>query len=336
MDDQTNHIPLTSSELANLWTQYMNDSMAYHFISHALKNCKDKEVYEILEYAQSLSHTHLTKLKDLFQKDNFPVPHGFTKDDVNLNAPPLFSDIFMLVYMQIMSLHGLNGYALSLGTSVRADQRDYYIQCNKETMELYNRTVNVMLKKGLISRTPPINPPKEIDFVKKQTFLSGWIGERRPLNAIEISGIHYNMQKSVVKVVLEIAFSQVAKSTDIRDYFIRGAAVCEKHNEILGSILNEEHLSPPKIWTSEVTNSSESPYSDKLMLFHIVALISVAMGYYGAAMSVAQRRDLSLQYMRLIAEIGLYAEDGANLLIKYEWLEQPPTVDDRKAIAKEK
>ena len=336
MDNQTNHISLTASELANLWTQYMNDSMACHFLTHSLKVCKDKEVYAILEYALSLSQSHLTKLKDFFQNENYPVPQGFSKSDVNLDAPRLFSDTFMLVYLQIMSLHGLSGYALSVGTSVRSDQRRYYIQCNNETMELHNRTVTVMLKKGIYSRTPVINAPDNVDFVKKQNFMFGWIGERRPLNAIEISGIHYNMQKTVVKVVLEIAFSQVAKSAEIRDYFIRGIAVCEKQNEVLGSILVEEHLSPPRFWASEVTNSSEAPFSDKLMLFQIVSLVSVALGYNGAAMSVSQRKDLSLQYIRLMAEMGQYAEDGANLLIKNGWLEQPPTIDDREAIAKKK
>jgi hypothetical protein len=328
------NVRLTSAELASLWTQYMNDSMAICFFSHCLKTCKDQDVYPIIEHAISLSNSHLKNIEGFFKKEDYPIPKGFSEEDVNLQAPPLFTDTLVLIYLHIMSLHGLNGYALSLGTSARADQRKYFIQCNTETMELFDQVVNVMLNKGIFSRAPFINAPHEVDFVTKQSFLTGWFGDRRPLNAIEISGIHYNMQKTVVKVILELGFSQVAKSKEIREYLRRGTTICEKHLEVFGSILAEDHLSSPKRWESEISNSTESPYSDKLMLFHVVTLLSVAVGYYGAAMSVAQRRDLIVQYTRLTGEMGKYAEDGANLLIKNGWMEQPPTVDDREALAK--
>jgi hypothetical protein len=329
-------VRLTAAELANLWTQYMNDSMAYQFLSHAIKNCQDQEINNVLEKAKTMSERHLKKMKGFFNEEKYPLPHGFTKADVNLNAPPLFSDTSMLIYMQTMTLHGLSGYALSVGTSVREDVRNFYIEVNQGTMDLYSKTVDVMLKKGVYVRPPSLNPPEEVDFVKKQSFLNGWFGERRPINAIELSGIFYNMQKNSVKILLEIGFSQVAESAEIRDYFLRGAALCEKQNEVLGSILASEHLPIPGSISSEVTASTTPPFSDKLMLFHIVSLISVALGYYGAAVSVCQRRDLSAHFMRLMAEIAQYAEDGANLLIKNGWLEQPPTVTDRESLAKRK
>ncbi|QOR67850.1 DUF3231 family protein [Cytobacillus suaedae] len=312
----------------------MNDSMAFHFLSHAIKNCQDQEITDILEKARTMSENHLKKLKGFFNQEKYPVPQGFTKADVNLNAPPLFTDTSMLIYMQTMTLHGMSAYALSVGTSVREDIRNFYIEMSQGTMDLYNKTVDIMLKKGVYTRPPSINPPEEVDFVKKQSFLNGWFGERRPINAIELSGIFYNMQKNAVKVLLELGFSQVAVSAEIRDYFLRGAALCEKQNEVLGSILASEHLPIPASISSEITASTTPPFSDKLMLFHIVSLISVALGYYGAAVSVCQRRDLSAHFVRLMAEIGQYAEDGANLLIKNGWLEQPPTVTDRESLAK--
>ncbi|MBP1941040.1 DUF3231 family protein [Cytobacillus luteolus] len=329
-------VRLTAAELANLWTQYMNDSMAYHFLSHAIKNCQDQDIKNVLEKAVSMSEKHLKKLKGFFNAEKYPVPHGFTKADVNLNAPPLFSDSSMLIYMQTMTLHGLTGYALSVGTSVREDIRNFYIEVNQGTMDLYSMTIDIMLKKGVYVRPPSLNPPEEVDFVKKQSFLNGWFGDKRPINAIELSGIFYNMQKNHVKILLEIGFSQVATSAELRDYFLRGMKVCEKQNEVLGSILASEHLPEPGSLASEVTNSTTPPFSDKLMLFHVVSLISVALGYYGAAVSVCQRRDLSAHFLRLMAEIGQYAEDGANLLIKNGWLEQPPTVTDRESLATRK
>lgn len=72
------------------------------------------------------------------------------------------------------------------------------------------------------------------------------------------------------------------------------------------------------------------------MLFHIQTLVSATIGFYGAGMAVSQRRDLALQYTSLLAEIGLYAEDGAQLLISNGWLEQPPLADDKENLGNRK
>jgi len=88
------------------------------------------------------------------------------------------------------------------------------------------------------------------------------------------------------------------------------------------------------IWTSEVTDSKEPPFSDKLMLQMITSLIASGMSSYGKAMSVSPRRDLGVKYARLITEIGQYADDGAEIMIKNEWMEQPPISADRKDLAK--
>ncbi len=61
-------------------------------------------------------------------QENFPVPKGFSENDVNLDALPLFSDTYMLIYMHIMTIHGLTGYAGAVSTSIRTDQ----IDCTEE------------------------------------------------------------------------------------------------------------------------------------------------------------------------------------------------------------
>jgi hypothetical protein len=71
------------------------------------------------------------------------------------------------------------------------------------------------------------------------------------------------------------------------------------------------------------------------MLFHIETLLSAALGYYGEALSISQRRDLSADYTRMNIEIALIAENGMNLLIERGWMEQPPSAADQKSLAKD-
>jgi hypothetical protein len=69
------------------------------------------------------------------------------------------------------------------------------------------------------------------------------------------------------------------------------------------------------------------------MMFHTTFLIAIGMAYYGTSLSTSVRRDLSVQYSRLIQEVGKYSEDGANLMIENGWMEQPPQAADRDALA---
>jgi hypothetical protein len=326
-------IRLTAPEIANLWASYMNDSMAICVITHMLDKIEDTEIRPVFEFALELARTHVHKVSGIFKEENHPIPHGFTDEDVNPSAPRLFADTFWLMYLHEMTIHGLAGYSIALTTSSRADIREYYIHCNASSMGLYEKTIKVLLSKGLYSRPPYISTPEKVDFVKQQPFLTGWFGERRPLNSIEISNIFFNLKKDIVSRALQIGFSQVAKSKEVRDFMVRGADITFKHIEVFSSILHECDLPSPKHWESEITNSTDAPFSDKLMMYHAMVLISTAVGFYGLGMSVCMRRDLAVTYQRIMTETQKYAEDGANIMIANGWMEQPPQADDRKAIA---
>jgi len=88
--------------------------------------------------------------------------------------------------------------------------------------------------------------------------------------------------------------------------------------------------------TSEVTDSTVAPFSDRLMMNFITTLIASGIGQYGYSLTSSPRHDLSVQYTRLIAKIGKYSNDGANILIEKGWMEQPPMAADRRDLAMEK
>ena len=65
----------------------------------------------------------------------------------------------------------------------------------------------------------------------------------------------------------------------------------------------------------------ESPFSDRLMLNHAVLLNAYGIGNYALGMSQSQRRDLMAMYGKVMLEVGMYADKGADRLIKRHWLE---------------
>ncbi|MGJ7912754.1 DUF3231 family protein [Neobacillus sp. LXY-1] len=330
-------IRLTAPEIASLWTQYIFDTMSICFFRYALEHIEDHEVKSIYQTSLKISKKHVQEITVFMLNENYPIPLGFTeKDDVNIHAPRLFQDPFYLNYIYIMTLQGMTGYSLSVSTTVRSDLRKYFITCMSETMELFDQSIDLMLSKGILTRPPVISPPDSIDFVKHQSFLTGWLGDRRSLNAIEIGDITFNLLKMHLHAALKVGFIQVAQSQEVRQHFRRGLEIANKHIKIFDSVLNEDKLNSPISWQSMITNSTSMTFSDKYLMYQIQLSTQLTLSFYGSALSVNARRDIGGHYVRLILELLQFAEDGANIMIKNGWLEQPPTASDRESLEKDR
>ncbi|MCL6574270.1 MAG: DUF3231 family protein [Bacillus sp. (in: Bacteria)] len=327
------NVRLTAPEIANLWSQYQNDTMAICIFKYMLKITEDTSIRPILEFSLGLATGHITIIKEFFMKEGFPIPHGFTNDDVDLTAPRLYSDQFCLTYTYIMSVNGLAGYAAALSTNMRRDIRDYFVKCQTETMELFNNTLDLLLEKGIVSRPPFLNPPASVEFIEKQAFVKGLLGGKRPLNCIEISNVFWDLKKVQLSKALAIGFAQTAKSQEVRNYLWRGIEIYAKHIEVLGTLMSDDHLPQPKSDDGEISNSTTPAFSDRLMMYHKTLLGATTIGFYGTAIGTCQRIDLSIHFSRLIVEMGKYMEDGFGIMIENKWAEQPPMADDRGEIA---
>lgn len=335
METQHN-VKLTSAEIANIWSNYQQDTLSICTIEFFLTHVEDKEIRSVLTYALELSQAHIQKLKSLFNEEQFPIPDGFSMEaDVNQEAPRLFTDDFYLFYIQNMGKIGMSVYSQFLSNSARLDICEYYMECLNQASKLYNKATEVMLDKGLFIRAPYIPKPKMVEYVQKQSYLAGKFNPR-PLNAIESSNIYFNMIQNQLGRTLALGFSQVAKSKSVRGHTLRGVNISDKHVEVFGSVLSQEYLPSSSSWSTLPTDSIDSPFSDKLIMNHLTLLSSAQVGFYGKSLGSSPRRDLGVHYVRLTAEILEFVEDGANIMIDNSWMEQPPQAVDRNKLAKEK
>lgn len=337
MDEKAQQIRLTAGELGQLWAQYLNDSASICILTYFLEKVEDMEIKPLIEYALELSATHVQKVTAILTEEKSVIPDGFSlKEDVNLDAPRLYSDTFVLNFIHQMSKVGLTTYAASVGTAVRSDIKSYYMDCLKETMDLNNKSTELLLNKGLYVRSPSLPYLKKVEFVKKQWFMLDVVGEKRPLAASEVDNLFANMQRNALGVAALIGFSQVAENKDVKKFFLKGLEVGNKHIRLFRDKLEESKLPAPMGWDSEVTNSTSHTFSDKLMMFFTSGLINLSVGYYGTAVSQSPRGDISTMYNRLSLEVQMYSEDGANIMIKNGWLEQPPLASDRDELIRRK
>nr|WP_209811376.1 DUF3231 family protein [Ammoniphilus resinae] len=324
---------LTAPEVSSLWTQYMSDSLSICVFKYFLNIVEDKELQPILESAFQASQKHITQITSFFKEANFQIPIGFTKNDVNQNAPRLFTDGFLAVYTEIMTIHGLTAYSLAITVCEREDLRNYFFECCATTKELLNKIVKYRQAKGQYSHAPSIPSLKNVEFVEKTGLISNLLGNPRPLNASEINNLFFNTKKNTLNKALATAFSQVAETDDVRNFALFVVEESARHIDQFNSILDKEGLITPHAWDIGVTNSTVSPFSDKLMMSHLAFLENAALAYYGSGLSSSMRPDIVLIYDKIFKDIRSEGIKIYNIMVNHGWLEKQPEAIDRKSLA---
>lgn len=325
---------LTCAEVGILWNQYILDTMSLCVERFALNCEQDKQIRSIIQDTIELMEKTPPKVSRVFQAEGIPIPLGFTDEDVNLDAPPLYSSIFRLQYIKYKANLRMAVNGICLAQASRCDIRRFFRNFTFGTVSIDDKATKLLLARGLYIRPPYISVPGRAEFVQHQDFMGRFFGgSERNLLAIEIASIFSNIQTNQMGKTFLTGFSQVAQSPDIRRYITRGIEIATKHIEIFSSLLRKEDIPVPVPWDSGVTNSTVAPFSDRLMLQHIVTLNQAGLANYGRAMSECLRKDLVADYGRLAMEIGQYLDDGANIMIDNKWMEEPPKAVDHRELS---
>ncbi|AJI20379.1 DUF3231 family protein [Priestia megaterium] len=331
-----NKLKLTSSEIGTLWGEYVNGTMTDVVNRYMLSIIEDESVKAVFEDAIKTFAKQKKQIVTFIENEGFPVPIGFTESDLNKGTQKLFTDTFCLNYLHIMTLHGLLGHTTSLGVSVREDLRYFYDSCDNDAKRMYHQTIELLLEKGEFQRDPYFYPAKNPEYISSQDFSDGFFGKGRRLTATEIISISFNLKKSIMAKTLSIGFSQVSQSKEVRKFLEDSEKTADNQIQSLSKIMHADNLPVPKSWETEVTNSTDAPFSDKLMMYHIGFLFQAAQNYHGAGLASAMRTDLVTAYEGTILKNLMVTKKWFNIMVKNKWLEQPPLAPNRKEIAREK
>lgn len=134
---QHHQIRLTSAEIANLWGAYMGNSMSVCVLGYFNRLVEDVDIKEVLEIALSMSMKNVATITGILSDERFPIPVGFSDQDVNLNAPRLYSDTFFLNYLHQTTKSGFSLYTIALPNIARSDVRNFLSECIRSLIELF-------------------------------------------------------------------------------------------------------------------------------------------------------------------------------------------------------
>lgn len=327
---------ITSSEMAMLWTQYMQNSMSVQILKYFCETVEDNDICLVVEQALDISERVVKEIGQIFQLEQIPFPDGFSEDDVDLKSPRLFSDGFMLSFIESLGTAGMLAWSISQGTSTREDIRSLFTTFLAENSKLFNLTVDTGLSKGIYIRPPYISKPEEIEYIEGKKYLLSGLkpSNKRTLNYVEILHLFQNIKTNSVGEMISMGFAQTTNSEEVMAFMRRGKEISQKHIKIFTKILSGSDLHAPTSWDNCVTDSTTRVFSDKLMMFLMSVLSASGQGNYATASTASMRYDLVINYQRLSVEIALFAKDGLEILISNNWVEEPPQTPDRDELFK--
>jgi len=328
------HIPLTSAEVGLLWNGYQSETMSLYVFKHFENVVDDPDILKNIQSTIGLYESNIKKITEIFKQEDFPIPVGFQEHDVNLKAPKLFSDATAIYLLKLIVETALQFYSGSLRIAARQDIRDFVNQCLSNYILHVNTITETLLNKGMYVRPPEIPIPDTVDFVKKQSYLTGWLGERRPIHATQIGQIFLNVQRNTMGKTLLIGFMQTVQEDKIRKYFESGKKKVDEFIEDFMMLLKDVDLNVAIPSDLTVTTSTQSPYSDKLILELMLTVNRHAISFYGDALSISTRRDLFTFYSKIINETALYANQNIQLAIELGYLEEQPMAANHDNLSK--
>lgn len=324
---------LTSSELADLWSLYMASTLRKCIVEYFLITVENQEIRELLENSRMLDQQSLKWLSEIYTREKHPIPHGFKEDeDVNMDAPRLFTDSFIISYLGNSSRTRMNGLNTGFTMVSRRDVYTQFAEFMADEIAFYTRILDVMKSNGMQVKPPYIQTPEKVDFISKKSFIQSYLGQNRPLTSIEVSHVFLGLEANAYRKALFTGCAQITDLERVREYLERGIEISSKHIEIFNSILIKNKLPVSMNSDSGVVKSNISPFSNRLILQEVAVSNILLFTAYGTGMSVLGTPSLGIDFMRLMAEIVKFNRDGWNILIDNGWAEEPPQVKGKETI----
>ncbi|HEX6923029.1 MAG TPA: DUF3231 family protein [Bacillales bacterium] len=332
----SNHIPLTATELGTLWMEYQMDTLSLRVLEYFMEKAEGEESKSIFQSVYQKKNEHVEAITNIFQNENAAIPIGYTEKDVNKGVPRLWDDSYDLMYTRVMAKIGIGLYALHSSMSYREDIRSLNRRFTADAQETYDQTTAFLLDKGVLARPPYVSMPKEVEFVDGKGYMSGFnlLSEKRALNTVEIANIYQSMESNILGIQMMSGFAQAAHEKEVKKYFTKGKDLSKKITNVFSDLLMGSDIQPPSTWTGRATDSTIPPFSDKLMMYNVSLLSTFGLGSTAIGAAFSLRSDLPLKMARLLQDVFNYSKEGGKLMVKHNWMEEPPQAEDRNQLTK--
>jgi hypothetical protein len=328
---------ISSSELGTLWLTFQEKTLILRVLEYFMEKADDQQAKNIMGGLWQDLNYYVNKIKEILENDDVVVPIGFTKEDVNLEAPKLYDNGFDIMFVRILKEISMGMYTLNMNMAYRDDIISIYEGLTSISQKIYKISTEYLLQKGILTLPPQVTMPKSIEFIENRSYLRGFnlFSEKRALNDIELGILHHGIETNNIGMQLITGFAQSAENKEVKKYFAKGIDLAKKQIKVFEEILLQSDVQLSVVSRSTVTTSKMAPFSDKLMMFciHLLNGFGLVGSSFGTIFSL--RNDLTTKSALIAKDIFTYTNDGINIMIKNRWMEEPPQMEDRNQLIKQ-
>jgi hypothetical protein len=327
---------LSASEVGSLWLTYEEKTLIMRILEHFIEKSDEQQATNILGGLWQELNYYVLQMEQIFREQGMVKPIGYTKADVNIEAPKSYDNGFDVMFLRILKEVSMGMYTINMNMAYSDKVMQMYEGLTTVTQKFYKLSTLYLLEKGILTLPPKVTMPKTNEFIDSKRYLDGLnpFGDKRALNDIELGILHHGIETNNIGLQLITGFAQCAKNKDVKEYFVKGKDLAKKQIKIMEDILLESDVQFSATSGSTVTTSTVAPFSDKLMMHCIYLLNGFGLvgNSFGAYFSL--RKDISVKTMFLAKDVYTYAQEGIKIKIKNGWFEEPPQMEDRSKIIK--
>ncbi|MBT2728813.1 DUF3231 family protein [Bacillus sp. ISL-75] len=333
--DLTN--PLSASEVGTLWLTYQEKTLIIGILEYFIETSDEQQGKNLLGGLWQELNYYLLQMEQLFKEQGIVKPVGFTKEDVNLEAPKLYDNGFDIMFLRILKEVSMGMYTMNMNMAYNDQVMTIYEGLSATSQKIYKLSTLYLLEKGILSLPPKVTMPKTVEFIKNKSYMSGFnpFSDKRPLNDIELGILHHGIEANNIGFQLITGFAQCAKTKEVQAYFVKGMELAKKQIKEFQDILLESNVQFSATSGSTVTTSTIAPFSEKLMMNCIYLLngFSIVGSSFGTFFTL--RNDIITKNALIAKDIFFYGQEGIEIMIKHGWFEEPPQMEDRTGIIKQ-
>ncbi|KZZ84764.1 DUF3231 family protein [Bacillus sp. SJS] len=316
--------PMSSSELANLWSTYQKKTMLLRIMEHALDVSTQKDITSILQYAYQEEVKFVKEIAQLFQKEGAAIPEGFDETDVNRKAERLFDQYFYIRFLRMLMKLGIGLNAVHLSMVYRNDIHDFFSRTSAHSNKVFGMCTNCLLQVGNGAIPPVIGMPDHPKYVVNERYLSGFHFGKRRLNATELSIIYHIVENNNFGAQLMKGLTKVAKEPEVKMYLKKGEQLAIDLYQSYGKLMEHSGIPVSALPGAVISETKTAPYSDKLIMYLINLLSSLGLTSNALGTTYSLRPDLPLKMALAARDIYSFAKEGGKIMVKHQWMEEIP------------
>jgi hypothetical protein len=328
---------ITSSELGVLWLTYQEKTMILRMLEYFIEKADDEKAKTIMTDIYNEIDSYVGKIVEIFKSEGAAIPVGFTSQDVNKDVPKLYDNGFDIMFVRLLKEISMGLHTININMVYREDIVMLFKELTTVTQTFYNSCTQYLIEKGMLARAPYVSMPNSVGFVKEKEYLAGMnpfskIGKKRTLNTVEVAYIFHGIASNIIGLQMITGFAQCADKTEVKHFFTKGGELSKSVIKEMSEIFLEDNIQIPAPSGGNATRSTVPPFSDKLMMYCTSLFCSFSMGGNAVGTAFSLRNDLAAKNTIFMKDIFEYAHEGAKIMIKNGWMEEPPQMVERKAV----